>query len=220
MASENTQAFSGVEKRGKRKSRTCDLEGEYDVECDYELNGVRVISEYLEKNTALFLLNFFTGVYANIGKSKAVSSDERSKSKLFELPTLEAKVDVKVLPMAWNTAHPPREDRHCDLEGCIDPGEVSCILICGHAYHFECFLLKLESQCRYCADFLISGIEDNCKAFQKTLDSPSNIKMDEDVNEKSGTETSDDTNISVEDLSLENNIDLLIERAINVLTSA
>ena len=175
--------------------------------------------EYLEKSTVLFLLDFFTNVYANIGKSKAVSFDERSKSKLFELLTLKAKVDVKVLLMAWNTTHLSREDRYYDLEGCIDPGEVSCILICEHTYHFECFLLKLESQCQYCVNFLISGIEYNCKAFQKTLDLPSKIKIDEDVNKRGDAETSDDTNISIEDLSLENNIDLFIKKAINDLTS-
>jgi len=81
------------------------------------------------------------------------------------------------------------------------------------------FLLKLESQCRYCVDFLISGIEYNCKAFQKTLDLPSKIKIDEDVNERDDAETSDDTNISIKDLSLKNNINLLIEKAINNLTS-
>jgi len=121
--------------------------------------------EYLEKSTALFLLDFFTSVYMNIGKSKAVSFDERSKSKLFELLTLKAKVDIKVLPMAWNITHSLQEDRHCNLKGYIDSGKVSCILICGHAYHFECFLLKLESQCRYCVDFLISEFEYNYKAF-------------------------------------------------------
>ena len=132
---------------------------------DHNIRYLAKQLEYLEKSTALFLLDFFTSVYANIGKSKAVLFNEHSKSKLFELLTLKAKVDVKVLPMAWNTTNPLREDRHCDLEGCIDPGKVSCILICGHAYHFKCFLLKLESQCRYCVNFLISGIEYNCKAF-------------------------------------------------------
>ena len=106
---------------------------------DHNIRYLAKQLEYLEKSTALFLLDFFTSVYANIGKSKAVLFNEHSKSKLFELLTLKAKVDVKVLPMAWNTTNPLREDRHCDLEGCIDPGEVSCILICEYAYHFKFF---------------------------------------------------------------------------------
>jgi len=51
------------------------------------------------------------------------------------------------------------------------------------------------------------------------LDLPNKIKIDEDVNKRGDAETSDDTNISIEDLSLENNIDLFIKKAINDLTS-
>ncbi|CAG8647814.1 6023_t:CDS:2, partial [Paraglomus brasilianum] len=156
--------------------------------------------EFLEKSTALFLINLFTNVHSNLGKSKAISSEVRSKSKLYELPTLETKAEVKILPMAWSMAFPPREDRYCDLESCINSSE-------------------LESQCQYCADYLVSGIEENCKAFQKALDSFDRIVTDECVNESDIVETSDDTNISIEDFSLDNNIDLLIERAISTLAN-
>lgn len=145
--------------------------------------------EYLEKNAALFLLGLFTDVYANIGESKTVIVDEDSETELYEFPALGAKVDIKILPMAWNTVHPPQEDRHCDMEGCIDPCEVGCILICGHTYHFECFLFKLESQCRYCIDYLVSGIKSNCKAFQKTLETFGKIEIDKDVKEAGDTKT-------------------------------
>ncbi len=62
--------------------------------------------EYLEKRTVLFLLNFFTGVHQNFGKSKVVLSDAHSKPKVYKLPTLAAEVDVKILAMAWNMTHP------------------------------------------------------------------------------------------------------------------
>ncbi|CAG8765242.1 15682_t:CDS:1, partial [Racocetra persica] len=39
-----SQAF-GVENKGKRKLRVCDFESKDDVECDYELNGVHVVTE-------------------------------------------------------------------------------------------------------------------------------------------------------------------------------
>jgi len=54
----------------------------------------------------LFLLNFFTGVHQNFGKSKVVLSDAHSKPKVYKLPTLAAEVDVKILAMAWNMTHP------------------------------------------------------------------------------------------------------------------
>jgi len=69
---------------------------------DHNIRYLAKQLEYLEKSSSLFLLNFFTNVYHNLSKSKAISS----KSKSYELPTLKAKVDIKILPMAWNTAYP------------------------------------------------------------------------------------------------------------------
>jgi len=67
---------------------------------DHNIRYLAKQLKYLEKNTMLFLLDFFINVYANISKSKAVLFNECSKFKLFELSTLKAKVDVKVLPIA------------------------------------------------------------------------------------------------------------------------
>ena len=106
------------------------------------------------------------------------------------------------------------------MEGCENSCEVGCILICDHGYHFECFLFKLDSKCQYCADYLISTIENNCKAFQKTLDSFGRIVTDENINELDIIEPNDNTNIGIEDFSLDNNIDSLFERAVNTLTNA
>ncbi|CAI2167426.1 8975_t:CDS:1, partial [Funneliformis geosporum] len=63
-------------------------------------------------------------------------------------------------------------------------------------------------------------IENNCKAFQKTLNSFVKIVTDEDVNELDVTRPSDDTNIGIKDFSLDNNIDLFFEKAINALINA
>ena len=68
---------------------------------DHNIRYLAKQLEYLEKSSALFLLNLFTDVYHNLNKSKAISS------KLYELITLDAKVDVKILPVAWNTAYAP-----------------------------------------------------------------------------------------------------------------
>ena len=181
--------------------------------------------EYLEKRTSIFLLNLFTNVYQNLGKSKAILSNTRSKSKIYELSTLGTQVDVKILSMAWNTACPPQKDKFCDLEGCIDSCKVGCVLICGHAYHFECFLFKLESRCRYCIEYLISGIETNCKAFHKSLNFSGTQAKDERIDKMDINETSDDTNTSDEGFLLDgnidlNNVDLLFEKAMNALTNA
>ncbi len=175
--------------------------------------------EYLEKQTTLFLLNFFTSIYKNLGRSTIISSDVHSKSKLYEFLTLEAQVDVKILLMAQNTEYPLQNDRYCNFEGCIDSCKVGCILICGHAYHFECFLFKLQSQCWYCTNYLVSGIESNCKAFQKTLNSFGGMVTDENTKKLDNIGTEDNTNIGDEDFSLDNNINQLFKNAVNILTS-
>jgi hypothetical protein len=68
--------------------------------------------EYLEKRTALFLLNLFTSAYQNLSIPKVISSNVHSKSKFCDLPTLGIQVDVKILPIAWNTMCPPQMDRY------------------------------------------------------------------------------------------------------------
>ena len=176
--------------------------------------------EYLEKRAALFLLNLFTGVYQNLSRPKVISSNVHSKSKVCELPTLGIQADIKILSMAWNTSHPPHTDRYCDLEECTNSREVGCILSCGHAYHYECFLLQLESQCRYCAAYLASGIEKNCRIFQQTVSSFNEMLIDENTDELAVE--ADGSNTGDEGFSLvldSDNIDLLFVRALNTLTN-
>jgi len=69
-------------------------------------------------------------------------------------------------------------------------------------------LFKLESCCRYCTDYLKSGIEKNCEAFQKTLNSLGGRVND---NNYSGEDFFLDENVD------RSNIDLLVERAITAL---
>ncbi|CAG8475822.1 4582_t:CDS:1 [Paraglomus occultum] len=120
--------------------------------------------------------------------------------------------------MAWNTSHPPHTDRYCDFEECTNSREVGCILSCGHAYHYEWFLLQLESQCRYCAAYLMSGIEKNCRIFQQTVSSFNEMLIGENTDELAVE--ADDSNTGDEDFSLDDdNRDLLFVRALNTLTN-
>jgi len=62
----------------------------------------------------------------------------------------------------------------------------------------------------------VSGIESNCKAFQKTLNSFGGMVTDENTKELDDVGIEDNTNIGDEDFSLDNNIDQLFESAVNV----
>ena len=100
-------------------------------------------------------------------------------------------------------------NRFCDLEECTN----SCdVLACGHAYHHECFLLQLGSQCQYCTAYLVSGIEYNCRIFQQTVSSfDVSTVTDECADDNELNVEVDDSNTGDEDFA---------SRALNTLTSA
>jgi hypothetical protein len=125
--------------------------------------------------------------------------------------------------MGWNTAHPPRNDKYCDLEGCTRTNEVGFILICGHSYHFECLLFRLGSQCKYCKDYLMSGIEKNCKAFDESVSSVETATKVADENNSNvfeTTETTENTSAEVDNVVLNSNIDQLYSDAMNNFRAA
>jgi hypothetical protein len=166
------------------------------------------------------LLNLFTGVCQNLGKAEAITINSRPKNRYYRLPTFNTNIDVKFLPLAWNTTCPPKANKYCDLEDCVETNKVGIILTCGHTYHYECFLFKLTSQCKYCIDYLVSGIEKNCKAFQKSINSFNGVmEEEENDNEWDNVETSDDTTNENEDFILDNTVDNLLENAKDILKS-
>ena len=54
----------------------------------------------LEKKVSLFLLSMFDKIYQNIENTKQINNDKYPK---FYLPSFNIEVDVKVLPLGWNT---------------------------------------------------------------------------------------------------------------------
>ena len=100
---------------------------------------------------------------------RMIEEAEPALKGLFDQLYAGTNINIEVLLTAWHTTHPPRDDKYCDFEGCTELCEVGCILICGHAYyyHFECFLFKLDSQCKYCTDYFVSEIEKNCRIFHE-----------------------------------------------------
>ncbi|PKC56615.1 hypothetical protein RhiirA1_473746 [Rhizophagus irregularis] len=100
--------------------------------------------DYLEKKTSLFLLSLFDNIYHNIGNTQQIN---KKKYPNFCLPTFDVNVDVKVLPLAWNTKTKPFDNKFCDAEKCLLSNNLdlsnNIVLTCGHAYHKQCLdLLK------------------------------------------------------------------------------
>ncbi|CAB4446378.1 unnamed protein product [Rhizophagus irregularis] len=102
-----------------------------------------------QKKTSLFLLDLFNNIFHNIGNTQQIN---RKKFPNFSLPTFNINVDVKVLPLAWNTETKPSDDKFCDAEKCLlsnnsnNPLFNNIVLTCGYAYHKQCYLLKNNSE--------------------------------------------------------------------------
>src|SRR6266508_5952961 len=54
----------------------------------------------LEKKVSLFLFSIFDKICQNIGNTKQINNDKYPK---FYLPSFDIEIDVKVLPLDWNT---------------------------------------------------------------------------------------------------------------------
>ncbi|RGB25884.1 hypothetical protein C1646_675236 [Rhizophagus diaphanus] len=117
--------------------------------------------EYLEKKTSLFLLSLFDDIYNNIGNTQQVN---RNKYPNFSLPTFKINVDVKVLPLAWNTEIKSSNNKICDANKCLLSNNIDLlsdkyvVLICGHAYHKQCLDL-LKDNCEHCLNYLSLNIK-------------------------------------------------------------
>ncbi|CAB4427263.1 unnamed protein product [Rhizophagus irregularis] len=161
--------------------------------------------DYLEKKTSLFLLSLFDDIYNNIGNTRQVN---RNKYPNFSLPTFKINVDVKVLPLAWNTEVKPSNNKICDANKCLLSNNIGLlsdndvVLNCGHAYHKQCLDL-LKGNCEYCLNYLLN-IKKNINSLKKRLLAP--LKD----NEKPLVEDEDNNNLN-EDTN-EENIENILEK--------
>ena len=153
------------------------------------VSKVKLIS--LEKKVSLSLLSLFDIIYHNIGKSS-----NNNNYNVFELPSFNNRnVDVKLLPLAWNTSNIPDNDKFCDAENCLSLNSSNIILICGHSYHKECLSL-LNDKCKYCFNYLSESIKTNITSLNKRLSKPLKDNEIPEFTEDNGlNEDYDDENI-------------------------
>jgi hypothetical protein len=149
--------------------------------------------DYLEKKTSLFLLSLFNNIYNNIGNTQQIN---KNKYPNFSLPTFKINVDVKVLPLAWNTKIKPSDNKFCDANKCLLSNNISSlsdnniVLTCEHAYHKQCLDL-LKDNCEHCFNYLSLNIEKNIDSLKKRLltplkDNEKPLVEDEDSNNLNG----------------------------------
>jgi hypothetical protein len=158
----------------------------------------------LEKKVSLFLFSIFDKIYQNIGNTKQINNNKYPR---FYLPSFDIEVDVKVLPLGWNTQKIPADNKFCDADNCLLPNNMDLsngiVLICGHSFHQECLNILYNNKCNHCFIYLSTEIERNIKSLDKRLSAP--LKENE-------TLLFEDENNNVEENDDNENIENILER--------
>ena len=104
--------------------------------------------DFLKYKTSLFLIDYFRRVYLNMGKSKKIIKKE------YYLATLNKKINLKCIPTGYHTNKPPSSNGcdYCNLGFENNYDQSAIMLICGHAFHKNCYEMK-NNQCIYCLEF-------------------------------------------------------------------
>ncbi|CAB5293004.1 unnamed protein product [Rhizophagus irregularis] len=131
----------------------------------------------LVKKTALFLLDFFDGIWRNNGQiEKKMEGKVNKKTYYYFSYIIESRFSAGVLPIGYHSTVPPSINKFCDHVNCANfTDENGEVLICGHAYHEECFQ-KLGLRCHYCYSYLATSIDELTQLYNNRL------HMDEDIN--------------------------------------
>ena len=128
----------------------------------------------LTNKTSIFLLELFTKVKYNTGKSKWTKINQHGKNKLScHLATLNIDVDERHLPMAFSSDYPPIDPlerchlyNSCQVLQSISTSSTSHITIllsCSHIYHQYC-LQYIENKCLHCLKYITDEINNNVKS--------------------------------------------------------
>jgi hypothetical protein len=157
----------------------------------------------LTNRASIFLLELFTDVKNNTGKSKWTKRDRNKFS--CHLATLNIDVDQRHLPMAFNSECPPFDpSEKCHLQNSCkmlqSTSDQSISLPCGHIYHQRC-LQYLEHKCFHCLNYIKNEINYNVKSIiSRITDTNTNTGEDVDLSQENEVQSADNDD-EVEDLS-------------------
>ncbi len=146
-------------------------------------------------------------MFQNQNKSVPLYNERKKEKKLkgYKLATLGVEVDLRHLPTAYSTLHPPKLGL-CD--NCELPLDDNCVVLaCGHGYHPVCY----DRRCVYCENFYKNGIFENVNSFLKRIEKGTNILTCDDLDDEINEEEEEEE----ETASEETDISLALEMAIN-----
>ncbi|RIB04193.1 hypothetical protein C2G38_2223040 [Gigaspora rosea] len=111
----------------------------------------------------------------------------------------EKDVDLRHLPTAYSTAHPPRPGL-CDSYGRSLVDENGMVFVCGHGYHNNCY----NEKCKHCKEFYKKGIFKNVQKFLTRIEKGADTLTEEDLDD----DDDDEENVEEESEEVEE-VDIL-----------
>ncbi len=122
------------------------------------------------KRAALFLLNFFDDIWKHNGKVEKKMEGKRTKKPYYYFAPIPTSFPFGALPLGYHSPTPPDTKKFCDKKFCKNSptNEDGEVLICGHAYHEECFRI-LGLKCEHCYKYLDKSIDELTKSYNQRL---------------------------------------------------
>jgi hypothetical protein len=121
------------------------------------------------KRTALFLLNFFDEIWKNNGKVEKKMEGKRTKKPYYYFDPIPTSFPLGALPLGYHSPVLPNMKKFCDKKFCKNStNEEGEVLICGHAYHEECFRV-VGLKCEHCYKYLDKSIDELTKSYNQRL---------------------------------------------------
>ena len=99
-----------------------------------------------------------------------MGGSEKLSNKEYYLKTLNKEVKLKCIPTGYHTQQPPSYNicDYCNSNFEDNYDQDAIMLICGHAFHKNCYEMK-KNQCTYCLEFYKEGIISNVTSYIKRL---------------------------------------------------
>ena len=154
-------------------------------------------------------MDFFDEIWKNNGQVEKKIEGKVNKKAYYYFSHMESHFSVSALPLGYHSKVLPNIEKFCDHVNCTNFSREGEVLICGHAYHEECFQ-KLGLRCHYCYSYLATSIDELVQLYNYRL------HMDEDINNEFDLKNeSEDCELDrAEEINVHREIDVELEERI------
>ena len=157
--------------------------------------------DFLAKQTAIFLLNFFSEIWRNSGYVE-IKYNTKKKNMCF-IKSFTKGFVFDILPLGYHSKSWPHNDKFCNCWNCNNIlANDGFVLNCGHAYHIQCFAIA-EYKCHYCFEYLSEAIEELSQSYNERLNL--NIEANDNIEDETDFTQSNDIELN-EAEEIQNNI--------------